>query len=231
MTMGMRGALWVWMAAAMLAPAAARADDPQLSLQGGSGRRGETVAVVVRLAGDPDRTALTADLDIAFSPDLLELIPPVKTTCAIAPRLAETHQVGGTVPAAGLVRLSILARGVANNPLGDGDLASCQFHILPDALSSPAALDGRSPLLGDSNGEPLPVVVVDGAVRITDAPNACVADCDGDGEVRVNEVITGVNIALDNQPLSQCPAADANGDGQVTIGEVIAAVGDVINGC
>jgi hypothetical protein len=87
----------------------------------------------------------------------------------------------------------------------------------------------------------LPVVVADGAIFITDAPNqptptatvapACVADCNADGEVLVNEVITSVNIALDNLPLSACPVADSNGDGVVLIGEIIAAVNNVINGC
>lgn len=59
----------------------------------------------------------------------------------------------------------------------------------------------------------------------------CVGDCNGDGEVTINELILGVNIALGNKPLSECPAADANGDGEVTIGELIQAVKDVINGC
>jgi hypothetical protein len=44
-------------------------------------------------------------------------------------------------------------------------------------------------------------------------------------------VIRGVNIALGNQPVSECPDADADGDGRVTISELITAVNDVINGC
>jgi hypothetical protein len=209
-------------------------------VSGGSGKRGETVTVVVQLANDPASSAFTADVDIAYSTDLLEFFPPVRTTCTIAPRLAGTHQVAGTLPEPGRVRLSIPPAGAANNPLGDGDLASCAFHILSDAASSPAALTIQSPLLAGSNGLALPVVVADGAVFITDAPNQptptvapnhCVADCSGDGTVTVNEVILGVNLALGNKPLSECPAADANGDGEVTIGELIQAVKDVINGC
>jgi len=245
MTMGMRGArgaTWAMVVGAMLAPAAMRADEAQLSVSGGSGTRGETVAVVVQLANDSANSAVTADLDIAFPPDLLGFTPPVRTTCTIDPRLAATHQVGGRLSEPGVLVLSILARGLSNNPLGNGDLASCEFQILPDANTSPAALTVQNPLLGDSNGEPLPVVVTDGAVFITDAPNQptpsptvvvshCSADCNGDGQVLVNEVIRGVNIALDNIPLSECPAADVNGDGAVTIGELIDAVKDVISGC
>jgi hypothetical protein len=222
---GARRAAWTMAVAMLLAPAAMRADDPQLS--------------VVK-ANDATNSAFTADVDIAYPTDLLEFFPPVKTTCSIAPRLAATHQVGGTLPEPGRVALSILPRGTTNNPLGDGDLASCAFHILADAASSPAALTIQSPQINGSNGLALPLVVADGALFITDAPNQptptvvpnrCVADCNGDGTVAVNEVIRGVNIALDNIPLSECPAADANGDGAVTIGELIQAVQDVISGC
>jgi hypothetical protein len=236
---GMRRAAARAIVALALAPAVVRADDPQLSVVSASGLRGGTVAVVIRLANDATNSAFTADVDIAFPTDLLEFFPPVRTTCTIAPRLAATHQVAGRVPEPGRVVLSILARGGMNSPLGDGDLASCAFHILADALSSPAALSLQSPLLGDSNGLVLPVSVADGAIFITDAPNqptptvvpACAADCNGDGEVLVNEVILGVNIALDNRPLSACPAADRDGDGVVVIGEIILAVNNVISGC
>ena len=47
----------------------------------------------------------------------------------------------------------------------------------------------------------------------------------------MNEVITSVNIALENKPVSECPAADGDGDGIVKIGEIIAAVNNVISGC
>ena len=239
---GMRRAAAMAIVALVLVPAAMRADDPQLSIVSASGLRGGTVAVVIRLANDATNSAFTADVDIAFPTDLLEFFPPVRTTCTIAPRLAATHQVAGRLAEEpGRVVLSIPPRGGMNSPLGDGDLASCAFHILPDAASSPAALSLQSPLLGDSEGLELPVVVADGAIFITDAPNqptptatvapACVADCNADGEVLVNEVITSVNIALDNLPLSACPVADSNGDGVVLIGEIITAVNNVINGC
>jgi len=51
-----------------------------------------------------------------------------------------------------------------------------------------------------------------------------VGDCNGDGAVTVDELITGVNIALDSLPLSNCPQFDVNTDGQVTIDELIQGV-------
>src|SRR6187399_382895 len=45
----------------------------------------------------------------------------------------------------------------------------------------------------------------------------CVGDCNEDGQVLINELIIGVNIALDSQPVSACPSFDANNNGQVAI--------------
>lgn len=230
MAIGNRAA-WAAVLWTMLAPAAGALEAPQLVVDGGSGRRGETVEVAIRLAGDPDASAVTADLDIDFPTDLVEFTPPVASSCAIAPRLAETHQIGGQLLAPGQLSLAIFARGLEIIPLGDGDLATCQFRILPDAGRTPATLALPFASLNDDTGQMLPVDSPDGAIVIADAPGACVADCDGDGVVAVNEVIRGVNIALGNQPVSECPAADADGDGVVTISELIAAVKDVISGC
>lgn len=52
----------------------------------------------------------------------------------------------------------------------------------------------------------------------------CVGDCDGLGTVSVNELVRGVNILLDSQPLSECPSFDRNGSETVTVEELVAAV-------
>ena len=59
----------------------------------------------------------------------------------------------------------------------------------------------------------------------------CVGDCNGDGMVAINELITGVNIAQGATPLSQCPSFDVNGDNMVGINELITAVNNALNGC
>jgi hypothetical protein len=58
----------------------------------------------------------------------------------------------------------------------------------------------------------------------------CVGDCNGDGEVTINELITGVNIALGSQPVSACPAF-ANDQGVVDIAQLIKGVNNALNGC
>jgi len=65
----------------------------------------------------------------------------------------------------------------------------------------------------------------------TATPGVCVGDCSGDGEVTVDEVIKGVNIALGNAAVDTCPQFDVNGDGMVTINELIIGVNNVLSGC
>ena len=52
----------------------------------------------------------------------------------------------------------------------------------------------------------------------------CTGDCNGDGTVAINEVISCVNIGLELLPLENCTACDASGDGTVTINEIITSV-------
>jgi hypothetical protein len=65
----------------------------------------------------------------------------------------------------------------------------------------------------------------------TGTPNSCTGDCDGSGDVTVNELILMVNIALGNADISTCVAGDADGSGDITINEIIGAVGFALNGC
>jgi hypothetical protein len=60
---------------------------------------------------------------------------------------------------------------------------------------------------------------------------ACVGDCNGDGQVTIGELITGVNLVLGNVGASSCAALDGNGDGSVVISELIQSVRFALNGC
>ena len=59
----------------------------------------------------------------------------------------------------------------------------------------------------------------------------CEGDCNGDNMVAINELIIGVNIALGNAPVGDCPSFDQNDSGQVEINELIGAVNNALNGC
>lgn len=64
----------------------------------------------------------------------------------------------------------------------------------------------------------------------TSTPVVCVGDCEGDGEVSIDDLITGINIALGLLPVSDCPAL-ANMGGMVTITQLIQGVDNSLNGC
>lgn len=63
------------------------------------------------------------------------------------------------------------------------------------------------------------------------AKAVCPGDCDGSGAVDVSKLIRGVNIALGNTSVSECPAFDVNNDGMVAVNELIAAVNAALTGC
>ncbi|MEO8605664.1 MAG: hypothetical protein ABI629_24055 [bacterium] len=69
------------------------------------------------------------------------------------------------------------------------------------------------------------------AVTPTPTPPVCTGDCNGDREVGIGELISGVNIALAVAPVADCPALDRDGDGAVDVSELIAAVRNALSGC
>jgi hypothetical protein len=58
-----------------------------------------------------------------------------------------------------------------------------------------------------------------------------VGDCDGSGDVTVDEIITMVNIALGKEDVASCGAGDANGDGEITVDEILQATTNALQGC
>ncbi len=60
---------------------------------------------------------------------------------------------------------------------------------------------------------------------------ACAGDCNGDGEVTVDEIVWLVVLALSGGPQDDCARGDTNRDGAITVDEVIAAVNRALAGC
>jgi hypothetical protein len=132
--------------------------------------------------------------------------------------------------AAGTYTLFGAGNSVNLNGLPTGDRASATtFMVMVDEADSPTPTatplpPTATPVISQPPGD-TPTAGTPG-----NSP-PCVGDCLGTGMVEVNELITGVNIALGNQPVTACLAFDANGDGMVSINELIAAVNDALNGC
>jgi hypothetical protein len=64
--------------------------------------------------------------------------------------------------------------------------------------------------------------------KIAVAP--CAGDCDRNGVVTVDDILTMVNIALGNAETTECRSGDANEDGQITVDEILQAVSNALNG-
>jgi hypothetical protein len=60
---------------------------------------------------------------------------------------------------------------------------------------------------------------------------ACVADCNRDGTVTVNELVTGVNILLGSADVAQCRRADCGHDGAVSVSCLVQGVTAAVAGC
>lgn len=59
----------------------------------------------------------------------------------------------------------------------------------------------------------------------------CVGDCNRDRAVTVDELVTGVNIALGERPNSDCPSFDTSGHELVEVDELVGAIENVLSGC
>ena len=69
------------------------------------------------------------------------------------------------------------------------------------------------------------------AVAPTPTLGPCAGDCDHDGKVKVNELVTGVNIALDRASIDACPSFDESGNDRVEVNELVRGVNGLLRGC
>jgi hypothetical protein len=60
-------------------------------------------------------------------------------------------------------------------------------------------------------------------------PVPCVGDCNGDGRVTVDEILTAINIALGNTPVSACPGLESGCEPGVVC--IMEAVDNALNDC
>lgn len=77
----------------------------------------------------------------------------------------------------------------------------------------------------------IPVGLNPVAVAVAPAGSGCTGDCDGNGRVTINELLTMVNIALGNADVGTCLPGDANHDGTIDVSEILAAIDNALTGC
>jgi hypothetical protein len=108
----------------------------------------------------------------------------------------------------------------------DGQLFTCTVRVQPAASVGAHPLTCSDPQAFDIGGDLPFTICSNGTITV-----GCTGDCDSDGQVTIDEVIQGVNIALDLLPVSVCAAFDASVDGRITIDELLTAVNYALIGC
>jgi YVTN family beta-propeller protein len=117
------------------------------------------------------------------------------------------------------------------DPLPDGVmLYTCTVSIAADAPAATYPLTVSTVAASAANAEAIAARGADGAITVQ--RQACVGDCDGDGQVTVSEVLSCTNVGFRLAVLiDPCAACDANRNGEVEVNEVISAVNNALNGC
>jgi hypothetical protein len=123
---------------------------------------------------------------------------------------------------AGTVTMFAAGNNVNGNDNSVGDRAAATQLMINVA----AAVDTPTP-------SPTPTVPIGDTPTPThtSGPIPCVGDCDDNGVVVVNELVTGVNIALDRAEVSQCPDFDIDGSQTVSVNELVSGVNALLRGC
>lgn len=138
-----------------------------------------------------------------------------------------------------------IIRAVNNNLNGCQDFGDCTVPELemmccegsptpstPTATATPTMTPHGAVPTATATDTPSPPVT---PTSTTSGP--CVGDCNGNGEVTVDDLIKMVNIALGLQPLCAgeggggCLAGDANCDCQITVDDIIRAVNNSLDQC
>jgi hypothetical protein len=204
---------------------------PEVTIAVGSASAGpgETVVVDVTLNA-PDVTVVAAQNDLIFPPQVRV------EQCSVNPELGkddsafnvEERGCGEQMSCDAVRALVLSLDDVA--PIPDGALLySCTVSIDADALpGSTLPLICERPGSSPASAEELETACSAGAIEIL---ARCAGDCNGNGTVPVDELVTGVNIALGRAIVTMCAAADGNANGSVSVDELVSAVISTVEGC
>lgn len=200
-----------------------------------SGRPNGAVQVEVSLHAVGEAVA-GVQVDIDFDPTT-----PIGATgagepaCAVNPGIRKNattfaFQPAGCTPGSNCDRARALVFAIDNaSPIADGaTLFTCTVNISPTAKPGTYALIGIGERGSDPRGNPLALACVGGSIIVGPV---CLGDCNGNGQVTVDELVTGVSIALGEAPIENCAALDANGDRLATIDELVQALNNALDSC
>jgi outer membrane protein assembly factor BamB len=98
------------------------------------------------------------------------------------------------------------------------------------SFTLPANAAGGASIVDGTAYVPYGIFEAQGGVVAYALP-ACPGDCNRNGEVNVNELVTGVNISLGTADINRCYALDSNGTRKVEVNELVGGTLSALNGC
>ncbi len=145
---------------------------------------------------------------------------------------------GGTVSATSLDFTVLKADGATGSDLWRRDINGSQpGSLVPADEGLAVAVDARGDVVAagltenEGTGSDFTAVKLRGVDGRDFQGTTCLGDCNVNGAVTVDELLTGVNIALGAATLDACVALDRNEDAAVSIDELMAAVQHALSDC
>jgi hypothetical protein len=100
-----------------------------------------------------------------------------------------------------------------------------RFRVFEGAFACAAGPNAGQPCSPFGPDPGLPLADLCAGAPCTSVQPPAAGDCDGDLAVGIDELVTGVGLALAGGAADACPRFDADADGAVSITELVAAVG------
>jgi hypothetical protein len=190
-----------------------------------SGGPGDTVTITVSLQASGAEVAATAN-DISFDSSALSLDP---SNCRVNPTIDKWLIASLVWDSAYEKDMRFFVRSNRDSaPVPDGTLYSCTVRIAPSAWPGSYLLWNYGPTAFGPDGQALETAGASGLVTVSLVPLPCVGDCNGDGTVTIDEILSMVDAALGDAPATDC---GTGGNEQITVAEILTAVNNALNGC
>ncbi len=229
---------------------------PVLEVATVAGIPGQRVPVTVRLRTGGYRV-VAVQAEISFDPANAPIAPRQDGSPDCTPNgaLNKSFEVGyRPVPCVGQecqrVAAYLFSQSLPLELIPDGVLWTCVVEVNPAASEGAYTLSITNEFVADEEGTRIVGVILSHGAVVVVAPtptpmptptstasptptvvSRCEGDCDGNGLVTIDELVTMVGVALELRSVTDCLAGDRDGNGLVTVDEIIAAVNRALLGC
>jgi hypothetical protein len=145
--------------------------------------------------------------------------PTAPVDCVAYGNYTGDNGTHGSPAAAPVLGMALVRQSRTNNNSADFVLGQ----------PNPENNDGDMGTLGEC--PPSATATPEPTVTPTVGSLACTGDCNRDFQVTVDEIVSGVSIALGMASINACERFDADGSETVTVDEIVSAVDHALNGC